>query len=390
MGFAPVFCAAGDLPALFAAISERMPLYLPAESAPGIAAFRLYEEGVAYCDAIRGVKSPKELFFPQNEDIARFTVGGEGLSVEEAPRAREDFAVFGVRACDLRALEALDRVFLDEPRDSLYAARRAHGILLTMACERPARSCFCRTFGIDPAVPAGDVSCIRLAGGFLLEPRTDRGAALLGGIAVLSPAGEEVLAARESARESIRSRYAALPLADLSTDGFGAGMTERYFDSPAWEKFSSSCLGCGSCTFACPTCQCYDIRDFEGGQGVLRYRCWDSCMYSDFTLMSAGQPRTTQKERFRQRFLHKLVYFPERYGGMFSCVGCGRCLQKCPQSLHIVKVMRALREVEKAGSPAPGEPNSGAALSPAPGSRAGGAPPAPPADIPQEGGGRDV
>lgn len=58
--------------------------------------------------------------------------------------------------------------------------------------------------------------------------------------------------------------------------------------------------------------------------------------------MSAGQPRHTQKERFRQRFMHKLVYFPDNNDGMFSCVGCGRCLQKCPQALHIVKVMKAL------------------------------------------------
>ena len=34
-------------------------------------------------------------------------------------------------------------------------------------------------------------------------------------------------------------------------------------------------------------------------------------MYSDFTKMSAGQPRLTQMERFRQRFMHKLVYYPE-------------------------------------------------------------------------------
>ena len=35
-------------------------------------------------------------------------------------------------------------------------------------------------------------------------------------------------------------------------------------------------------------------------------------MYSDFTKMSAGQPRLTQMERFRQRFMHKLVYYPDQ------------------------------------------------------------------------------
>ena len=56
----------------------------------------------------------------------------------------------------------------------------------------------------------------------------------------------------------------------------------------------------------------------------------------------AGQPRLTQLERFRQRFMHKLVYFPTNNDGMFSCVGCGRCLAKCPIQMNIVKVMKKL------------------------------------------------
>jgi len=132
-----------------------------------------------------------------------------------------------------------------------------------------------------------------------------------------------------------------LPLADLTTEGFGA-YNKELFESPLWEEMSVGCLGCGACTFVCPTCQCYDIRDFDDGKQVRRFRCWDSCMYSDFTLMSAGQPRPTQKERFRQRFMHKLAYYPETHDGVFGCVGCGRCLKKCPQHLHILKVMRRM------------------------------------------------
>ena len=103
-----------------------------------------------------------------------------------------------------------------------------------------------------------------------------------------------------------------------------------------------ACLACGTCTFICPTCQCYDIRDYNTGNGIQRFRCWDSCMYSDFTLMAHGNIRNSQKERFRQRFMHKLVYFPENNDGMFSCVGCGRCVSKCPSSLNIVKVIKSL------------------------------------------------
>jgi ferredoxin len=65
-------------------------------------------------------------------------------------------------------------------------------------------------------------------------------------------------------------------------------------------------------------------------------------MYSDFTLMAHGNPRKSKLERFPQRFMHKLVYFPINNDGVFSCVGCGRCVAKCPVSLNIVKVINAL------------------------------------------------
>ena len=84
------------------------------------------------------------------------------------------------------------------------------------------------------------------------------------------------------------------------------------------------------------------INEWSTDSGVKRFRCWDSCMYSNFTLMAHGNSRNSQKERFRQRFMHKLVYYPDNNDGMFSCVGCGRCLAKCPISMNIVKVMKTL------------------------------------------------
>jgi heterodisulfide reductase subunit C len=118
-------------------------------------------------------------------------------------------------------------------------------------------------------------------------------------------------------------------------------------ENAKWAKLSEACLGCGTCTFVCPTCQCYDIRDFDTGHGIDRFRCWDSCMYSDFTKMAHGNPRLSQKERFRQRFMHKLVYYPENNEGIFGCVGCGRCVEKCPISMNIVKVMRTLAKEDE-------------------------------------------
>ena len=135
-----------------------------------------------------------------------------------------------------------------------------------------------------------------------------------------------------------------LPLKNIGFDEIDYRNLKKYFDSDKWESLHKGCLACGTCTFVCPTCQCYDIRDYDDGKNVRRFRCWDSCMYSDFTMMAHGNNRTTHLQRFRQRFMHKLVYFPTNNDGIFGCVGCGRCVRSCPVHINIVKAVKALKE----------------------------------------------
>jgi len=246
-----------------------------------------------------------------------------------------------VRACDARSFAILDRVFLSEPQDTYYAARRAHGTVVTLACTRPEETCFCQAFGVDPAQPQGDVSCWMDAAALYWQANTEKGEALTAKLSMLEDTDGEAVKAQQAQTRAILKK---LPLASLDLSAVGAGKTKALFDRPEWKQLSESCLGCGTCTFVCPTCQCYDIKEFDSGKLVRRFRCWDSCMYSDFTKMSAGQPRPTQLERFRQRFMHKLVYFPDNNDGIFGCVGCGRCLAKCPIHMNIVKVVKTLGE----------------------------------------------
>ncbi|MBP5730565.1 MAG: 4Fe-4S dicluster domain-containing protein, partial [Clostridia bacterium] len=256
----------------------------------------------------------------------------------------EEFVVFGVHACDVAGFEVLDRVFLSDPVDTYYKARREHGTVISVMCARPEETCFCGTFGIDAEQPGGDVQSWISGDMLYMEALTEKGEALLaavsGIVSEVDDAGAQAAAETRTAHKAIMDR---LPLADLTTDGFGADAELLpLFNRPEWKELASSCLGCGTCTYVCPTCQCYDIREYNTGKEIRRFRVWDSCMYSDFTMMAAGTPRPDQMQRFRQRFMHKLKYYPDNYGGAFSCVGCGRCLQKCPISMNIVKVMRKL------------------------------------------------
>ena len=333
-------CSLDKIQSLFAEIAKGATLYLPIDNEDGTASFGEWSEGVAWSNALNTNKSPKDFFFPQSEDLMRFKTEGKSIEVIDVRKEYEDFVVFGVRACDAKSFDVLDRVFLTEPRDSFYANRREHGIIVSVACTRPTETCFCTTFGIDAAEPTGDVTAWKTEDSLYLRANTEKGAALLDRLSpILTEGSDEAVSAQ---KEQIAKIMNKLPLKNLSTEGFGGGKTMELFNDPAWDELSSSCLGCGTCTFVCPTCQCYDIKDFNTGNGVIRYRCWDSCMYSEFTKMAHGNNRLTQKERFRQRFMHKLVYYPENNEGLFSCVGCGRCLAKCPISMNIVKVMKKI------------------------------------------------
>ena len=299
-----------------------------------------WSEGMAMTDALNTVRSAKDFFFPQTEDLVSFKMEGKSIEIIDPRTETEDFVVFGVRACDVRSFSILDRVFLVDPVDSYYANRREHGTIVSMACSRPAETCFCHSFGIDAAEPEGDAVCWKTEDALYIRANTEKGEKLLEKLRPMMEEADE--APVKAQQEKTREILGKLPLSSFTTEKFGGDVLLKVFNSEQWKSLSESCLGCGTCTFVCPTCQCYDIRDFKTGSGVKRFRCWDSCMYSDFTLMASGNPRTSQLERFRQRFMHKLVYFPANNDGIYGCVGCGRCLSKCPISMNIVKVAKCL------------------------------------------------
>ncbi|MCI8416027.1 MAG: 4Fe-4S ferredoxin [Lachnospiraceae bacterium] len=325
---------------LLAAIAAKEDLFVPQKTGSQTNYGLWTQETQADLSTLKTVKSGKDCFFPQSEVLYRCRKEEGKLVIDPEELKNQPFVVFGMRACDVQGLKVLDNVFLKDPVDSFYAARREHGTVVALACHQPEETCFCKVFGIDAANPAADVAAWIVGEELYWKPLTQKGENLTELVRELLVETEEEAVEKE--KQEIHAVIERLPYSHLDLSRFTPERTMELFDSPLWEEMYQPCLACGTCTFVCPTCQCYDIKDFHTGEGVERYRCWDSCMYSDFTMMAHGNMRTSQMQRFRQRFMHKLVYYPANNEGMFSCVGCGRCVSKCPASLNIVKVIKKL------------------------------------------------
>jgi hypothetical protein len=86
---------------------------------------------------IRTCTPVKEFLFPLRELAAVFPEPFE-------PKEIKPFAVFGLKDCDLRSIEILDKVFTEEEfEDPFYVSRREKMFIISSDCFEPAESCFC-------------------------------------------------------------------------------------------------------------------------------------------------------------------------------------------------------------------------------------------------------
>ncbi|MBN2439436.1 MAG: 4Fe-4S dicluster domain-containing protein [Deltaproteobacteria bacterium] len=280
--------------------------------------------------------APKNFLFPRTETMMQYTRTRKGMVLAGERKDEGKTVLFGVRPCDARSFTLLDRLFDQEKyRDPYYVAKRAKTTVVALACVHPPyTTCFCTSVGGAPVSSEGvDLLLTDLGEAYLAEFWSPKGEALLSAFGG-TPAGEaeekqkEALAAQAAAE--IRSRIPAREIKPI---------LDTHFEDPFWDTLHLKCLACGTCTYLCPTCHCFDISDEVKGNDGIRIRNWDSCMFPMFTKETSGHnPRPSQKERWRQRVMHKFRYYVDNFGAI-ACVGCGRCVMACPVNLDIRKIV---------------------------------------------------
>jgi sulfhydrogenase subunit beta (sulfur reductase) len=328
-----------DLASWLDALTERYTVIAPRLVADEL----LYRPVVSSTEIVfdfeRTALSPKTFFLPETQAILEVDKLGKEVRLSEPALEREQ-VLFGLRPCDARGLRALDALLLDRPPpDSYYAEHREKTTLIGLACQRMWDDCFCTSLGSAPD-DASDVDLMLYEGDaeYWVVEITEKGAALLDG-----------LASEETDRSPPASDTGGEQVPVLPPEAWKA-----LFDEGYWQRLAERCLSCHACTYVCPTCRCFDVRDETtaadaGYAHIKRLRAWDSCMASAYRRIAGGHnPRPTKAQRLRNRYYCRFCYSPLDFGAV-ACVGCGRCISVCPVGIDIAEMLGDVAGMEVGG-----------------------------------------
>jgi ferredoxin len=335
-----------DLPSLAQALaSQGKRLVLPVREGTEL----FYREGADPTALDLGTipkNSIKEFLFPKCEKILAYEYSGRDVVIEDVAPLSGPTVIFCGRPCDAASLPVVEPLWNWEYRDKFFNQRRAQTLLVTYACPKaPDEACFCVSVGLSPSSDQGsDV---------MLYPVDDARVA----VRFVSPGGQQLegvfgkLKKGEVAEEALKGfqEEGEKSLAHRKRFDKVKGWLEGHFEDPLWEEKTFPCIGCGTCTFLCPTCHCFDIQDESVFDAGCRLKNWDGCQFSLFTLHTSGHnPRDKQPKRYRQRIFHKYGIYSEKFGKTL-CTGCGRCVAHCPVNLSLYDVVATAQERAEKG-----------------------------------------
>jgi len=284
---------------------------------------------------VNGPQAVKPLLFVPQETLWKVERDAEGkLEFKSTEAEAEPVAVFGIRPCDLAAMEIQDKVFIhDEYVDPRYKTRRENLFTIVMNCTKSSANCFCVSAGGSTKAEKGfDLAMTEIKGGFVIEAGSDNGNAILA-LLKLEPAKPETISqANELVEKAADAQTKKLPAGDLNKKLF------ENLNHPQYEDVAKRCLSCTSCTQVCPTCFCHS----EGDKAVLdgssseHIRQWDSCFTEGHSYIVGTVIRKDTASRYRQWITHKLGSWHDQFGTS-GCVGCGRCITWCPAGIDITE-----------------------------------------------------
>ncbi|MCP4404002.1 MAG: (4Fe-4S)-binding protein [bacterium] len=286
---------------------------------------------------------PKKIPFPQTETMFDYSLGKDP-QIKASPEDTGKKVLFGIRPCDAKSFVILDKVFEGNFSDVYYITKRQKTTLIGLACTTPYAQCFCTSLGGGPAdKDALDILLTPLENeSYFVDVVTEKGKGLAESLTDLFVEASDT---QNRQKEEAKKNAEALVKRHIEVDGIKEKL-DSIFSHQIWTEFSKSCIGCSICTYLCPTCHCFDIQDEATLQEGKRVRVWDTCSNPEYTLHASGHnPRSGRMHRTRNRIYHKYNYYPIN-SDVIACVGCGRCISKCPVNIDILDMLAKVKELE--------------------------------------------
>jgi len=279
----------------------------------------------------------KEFFFPQSECMFGFQ--GRSNDSIRPRRSDEHIVLFGVRSCEVKAIELLDKFYERQFEDNYYLEKRRKSVLISLACSQLFEQCFCTSTETGPVLTEGfDIQLVDLGGEYAVQVGSEKGLELFNRYAYFFGRGIDVDIVELLAR-------AKKPGKKFEMEKVYENLKRDRVREELWEDIGRRCQSCGLCLFLCPTCSCYTVADGALPDGTQRRtRQWDACYFRGFTRMTGGSdPVSSRAEMVKRKYQHKLVQQVDEFG-MSGCTGCGRCNLACVGNVNwlenIIKIER--------------------------------------------------
>jgi len=304
-------------------------------------------------------KSPKYIFFPPTEKLFEFeykkdiddpelvnidlkTSFNDVINIYIGDNNKKNKVdkkiIFAIRPCDLSALKKVDIFFGEgDIKDPYYLKRRKNTIFISLGCNEPYLNCFCTAVEGNPFnFEYADMGMIKIEDGFAILKLDNKVKFLIEENKELfenknleNKYREKIDIIMTKAVEKIINYWSGVTIDDIHSN------IEKNFNLDMWKTISKKCISCAACTYVCPSCYCFNIRDEQKDLKGERYRCWDYCMNYYYNLEASGHnPRSEIYKRYRNKVNCKYNYNYKR-SGQFFCVGCGRCIDICPVGMDI-------------------------------------------------------
>jgi ferredoxin len=313
-------------------LMDQYDLYAPVQLADGVSVFKKIDQpGEVNLSQLHTQKPAKDVFFPQSEVMFRYEKAGIQSQIISTEGVERERILLGARPCDIEAISIIEKVFVGEDYTDVYfLEKRKKTTIIGLGCNHPLSTCFCSSTGGGPFFRNGsDLFFTDIGESFLVEILTERGTVFQKNILWKKPNTKEVRLAKELEEKALKMTDTSVPVEGIKK------RLDVMVESPFWGRVHEKCIGCRVCTYLCPTCHCFDIMDEDLTRGSQRVRNWDSCLSPLYSQETSGHnPRPTNRERTRQRIMHKFNYFPKNFGRI-ACVGCGRCILYCPVHFDI-------------------------------------------------------